>query len=73
MRGRGILGAVAASLAALVTAPVAGAASEAQVKAAYLVKLASFVSWPVSAAGDTFRICTSGRPDGIISMGREAR
>ena len=40
------------------------ATSEAQVKAAYIYKLASFVRWPDGAgASDQFRICISGRRD----------
>ena len=53
---------LAAGLLALVSAPVA-AATEAQVKAAYLFKLASLVRWPQPPPGDTFRICAAGRPD----------
>ncbi|HTM96508.1 MAG TPA: YfiR family protein [Croceibacterium sp.] len=45
-------------------APAAAATSEAQVKAAYIYKLASFVRWPDgSGASDQFRICISGRRD----------
>lgn len=42
------------------------AASEAQVKAAYLYKLASFVRWPTTAFADPatpLRICVAGRGD----------
>jgi hypothetical protein len=41
-----------------------GASLEAQVKAAYLFKLASFVRWPAPLTdGDSFKICVSGRED----------
>jgi hypothetical protein len=44
--------------------PARGITPEAQVKAAYLFKLASFVRWPDATAGpDPFRICISGRGD----------
>jgi hypothetical protein len=42
----------------------AAAPSEAQVKAAYVYKLASFVRWPDGAGtADEFRLCVSGRRD----------
>ena len=45
-------------------AAVDGASLEAQVKAAYLFKLASFVRWPAPLAeGDSFKICVAGRED----------
>ncbi len=47
-------------------APAQPAVSEAQIKAAYLYKLASFVRWPPAAFGDQaapLRICVSGRDD----------
>lgn len=41
-----------------------GASLEAQVKAAYLFKLASFVRWPQPlGGGDSFKICIAGRND----------
>lgn len=44
--------------------PAAAATPEAQVKAAYVYKLASFVRWPAEAARtDEFRLCVSGRRD----------
>lgn len=55
------------ALAALLAAPAASAsaaAREAEVKAAYLYKLASFVRWPSdSHPGGAFRICVTGRGD----------
>ena len=44
--------------------PAAATSPEAQVKAAYIYKLASFVRWPDDAAnhGD-FRLCVTGRRD----------
>ena len=52
--------------AALMTLPASAAAAsaEAQVKAAYLYKLASFVRWPEqAAAAREFRFCVFGRSD----------
>jgi hypothetical protein len=44
--------------------PAIAATSEAQVKAAYIYKLASFVRWPDGAGtADQFRLCISGRRD----------
>ena len=54
------------ALALLAGSPAATAAAslEAQVKAAYLFKLASFVRWPAPVDdGDSFRICVAGRDD----------
>jgi hypothetical protein len=59
-------GAIAAALALAPAAPTHAAVSEAQVKAAYLYKLASFVRWPPSAFADQaapLRICVAGRND----------
>jgi hypothetical protein len=45
-------------------APALAATPEAEVKAAYLYKLASFVRWPESSGGGgPFRICVTGRSD----------
>jgi hypothetical protein len=58
--------AVLAGLGALLLLqfPAIAATSEAQVKAAYVYKLASFVRWPDEAARtDDFRLCISGRRD----------
>ena len=60
---RRALKAVAAGLLALHSAALGASASEAQVRAAYLFKLASFVRWPEGAAGGAFRFCTQGRSD----------
>lgn len=44
--------------------PTAAATGEAQVKAAYIYKLASFVRWPPMPPGQsTFRLCVAGRSD----------
>jgi len=51
----------AAGLALLAIAPAGAATPEAQVKAAYLFKFASFVRWP--AGSGPFRLCVAGRPD----------
>lgn len=54
------------ALALLTGSPAVSAAVslEAQVKAAYLFKLASFVRWPSPIGdGDSFRICVAGRDD----------
>lgn len=53
-----------AGLLSLQPAPALAATAEAQVKAAYVYKLASFVRWPENAAAtDDFRLCVSGRRD----------
>lgn len=48
--------------ALLVAQPAPAATGEAQVKAAYIYKFASFVRWP-DEGGDAFRICVAGRSD----------
>ena len=48
--------------------PAFAAPTEAEVKAAYLYKLASFVRWPDGGAG-AFRICVAGRSD--IGIGED--
>jgi hypothetical protein len=61
-RGRLLLSVLAALLA--FGAPSARAATpEAEVKAAYLYKLASFVRWPAGGGGTTFKLCVAGRGD----------
>jgi len=63
--------AVAVLLLAGVHPPLAAqSAGEGSIKAAYLIKLASFVRWPADAGGDTFRICVSGRADIARVLGR---
>jgi YfiR/HmsC-like len=50
----------------LAPAPASGQASEAAVKAAYLYKMAAFVTWPPNAFGSAsapFRICVLNRGD----------
>lgn len=53
-------------------APAAAATSEAEVKAAYLYKLASFVRWPGDSSGP-FRICVAGRGDVAGVLGQLVR
>jgi hypothetical protein len=54
-----------ALLAGLLMCPAASdaATTEAEVKAAYLYKLASFVNWPANDGGGTFKFCVAGRDD----------
>jgi hypothetical protein len=61
MRGRFSL----ALWAVLLVLPGASDAAtpEAEVKAAYLFKLASFVRWPPDAGGGSFSFCVAGRGD----------
>jgi hypothetical protein len=64
---------MAAIAAGLIAGPAHAAVSEAQVKAAYLYKLASFVRWPPTAFADPaapLRICVAGRNDihGVVEM-----
>lgn len=62
---------VPAILLAASAAPAFAATPEAEVKAAYLYKLASFVRWPGEGGSDpTFRICISGRADiaGVLAQ-----
>lgn len=67
-------GAIRWALAVLLAAPAVpavAATTEAEVKAAYLYKLASFVRWPGEGGSDaTFRICVSGRADiaGVLTQ-----
>jgi hypothetical protein len=68
MRWRRRVGRVIAgiALAATLQGPAAAASPlESDVKAAYLYKLAAFVTWPPGAIGpsEPFRICTAGRDD----------
>jgi hypothetical protein len=58
---------------AMCVARPALAATEAQVKAAYLIKLAAFVRGPQPSPASTFRICTFGRPDISASLAQLAR
>lgn len=72
--GRVLFRGIAAAIAAgLIVGPAQAAVSEAQVKAAYLYKLASFVRWPPAAFADPaapLRICVAGRSDihGVIEV-----
>jgi hypothetical protein len=68
--GHAILLALAALLV-LWAAPASAATPEAEVKAAYLYKLASFVRWPDEGAfGGAFKICVAGRSDvaGVLAQ-----
>lgn len=70
-------GALAPILTALLL-PCAGAVqaatSEAEVKAAYIYKLASFVRWPDGSEGvGAFRICVAGRSDVAQVLGQLVR
>jgi hypothetical protein len=59
-------GALRVALAAVLFGATSAHAAtpEAEVKAAYLYKLASFVRWPdAGGAGPSFRICVAGRSD----------
>jgi hypothetical protein len=55
-------------------APALAATPEAEVKAAYLYKLASFVRWPnENAFGGSFKICVAGRSDVAGVLGQLVR
>ena len=70
---RGMRFALAALLVACATSAPA-ATPEAEVKAAYLYKLASFVRWPdADGAGGAFRICIAGRHDIASVLGQLIR
>jgi hypothetical protein len=58
---------------AICTVRAPAATPEAQVKAAYLYKLASFVRWPEGGAGGPFRICVTGRSDIAGVLGQLVR
>ena len=60
-RGR-LLSALFAGLIAI-SGSADAATPEAEVKAAYLYKLASFVRWPANGAGGSFKFCVAGRDD----------
>ncbi|MBO0749622.1 MAG: YfiR family protein [Porphyrobacter sp.] len=60
----GVVSLMLAILLAPCAAPAAAATPEAEVKAAYLYKLASFVRWPGGGdVGGPFRVCVAGRSD----------
>jgi hypothetical protein len=70
-RGRSFLRLVLALLLALGAASAPAATPEAEVKAAYLYKLASFVRWPDgSDPGGSFKVCVAGRSDvaGVLAQ-----
>ena len=46
-----------------ISGPAEPATPEAEVKAAYLFKLASFVRWPANGADGNFKFCVAGRDD----------
>ena len=60
---RGALHVALAVLAIPWAAPALAVPSEAEVKAAYLYKLASFVRWPAGSGAGAFRFCIAGRDD----------
>lgn len=60
-RGR-LLSALFAGLIAI-SGSADAATPEAEVKAAYLYKLASFVRWPAGSGAGAFRFCIAGRDD----------
>jgi hypothetical protein len=71
---RGALGLAAIALIVVGTAPASAATPEAEVKAAYLYKLASFVRWPDDGMGDgSFRLCVAGRGDIAAVLGQLVR
>jgi hypothetical protein len=59
----GLVAGAAGLVLVCLQAPLSAATPEAQVKAAYLFKLASFVRWPSMDGASPFRICVSGRAD----------
>jgi hypothetical protein len=61
-RDRRAFAAALAGLTLLHASPAPAATPEAEVKAAYLYKLASFVRWPGNDGGP-FRFCVTGRSD----------
>lgn len=70
----GCMRVVLAALLASWAVPAAAATPEAEVKAAYLYKLASFVRWPDDKApGGDFRICVAGRGDVAGVLGQLVR
>jgi len=54
---------LAATACLTLAAPAQTATPEAQVKAAYLLKFASFVRWPAGADAGPVRLCVAGRSD----------
>lgn len=73
---RGVLPMALALAAALAfwAAPAPAATPEAEVKAAYLYKLAAFVRWPnENAFGASFKICVAGRSDIAGVLGQLVR
>jgi hypothetical protein len=69
-RGRSFFRLVLALLLALGVAPAPAATPEAEVKAAYLYKLASFVRWPDGSDSGAFKVCVAGRSDvaGVLAQ-----
>jgi hypothetical protein len=71
---RGVWQGLCVALAALWAAGSTSAATpEAEVKAAYLYKLASFVRWPDGGGTGSFRICVTGRSDIAQVLGQLVR
>jgi hypothetical protein len=71
-RGRPLLRLILAPLLGLGGAPAPAATPEAEVKAAYLYKLASFVRWPDDGGGP-FKLCVAGRSDVAGVLGQLVR
>jgi hypothetical protein len=72
--GRGALPVFLALALAPCPDPARAATPEAEVKAAYLYKLASFVRWPnESTVGGSFKICVAGRGDVAGVLGQLVR
>jgi hypothetical protein len=72
-RGGPLLRLILAALLASGSASVPAATPEAEVKAAYLYKLASFVRWPDGSDGGSFRLCVAGRSDVAGVLGQLVR
>lgn len=76
MRGKGLERLGMALALAVAPAPAVAQVSEAAVKAAYLYKMAAFVTWPPNAfvsASAPFRICVLNRTDVAAPLSELAR
>jgi len=72
--GRGAFRLALFALLGLVSSSALAATAEAEVKAAYLYKLASFVRWPgEGGSGSPFTICVAGRSDVASVLGQLVR
>jgi hypothetical protein len=72
-RGRPLLRLILTSLLALSATSAPAATPEAEVKAAYIYKLASFVRWPDAGEGGAFKLCVAGRSDVAGVLGQLVR